>query len=1219
MIYLKRIHHRFFASMLLLLSIHSKGQSTGDYRSNAASMNWDTAADWQTWDVASSSWITASVSPGTGHAHITIQSGHTVLITTTHNIDQLLVNGILKNTSPALTIHDGPGDDLIIYPGGKLINEGTNACIINLGKLLMNDSIINRATCTFTNKDTLVNNTAYFKNTGNLINETGSMIINNGDFLTGGSITFEKGSWYQHHFPSTQATAGTIPTASWKEGSVCEIQACGNAFQPGALNQVFHHFIWNNSTQPHDFNLIANPNVINGNFEVKNTNGKKLAYKGGSPGDLTIADSLKLTGGIFVLTNGNTSTVVHVSTYFQQAGTLDMSASAAASTIFITSAFTHTGGTIQRSGTALSNTIILNGATLSTIESKGFRAGDPIIFKMNKEGATGHCILPLNKSFVLHVGTAFSLIDNANASTDLQVDGTFNAVGNSWDLTQGVTEVNGDFVNHSTLRVGTNSSAASLQFMSGSFYTHAADGGEVVAATWSPLSTLHVTGIELADTLKNGGQHFGNILWGCSKQQHSCIFGLPGFGVQGNFTIDSTGEKNLRFPDCDFEIEGNLTVRNHATLQISAAGGLYEPAQRTISIDGNISILHTASLQVGTPNTSKTATAATDHYRDYNLLLKKDFIYTSTTPLISYHHRSYPGNANDEAYHFVLTFNGNSVQHLTIKKQPSDLVQISATEFIANNLYGLIVSGNGTHLVPQLEDVKVHSIQVDANNTLNIGLEDIQVIQYPVLNYDGSSAPPFCNVNGTFDLGMNTLVDGNSTGVFHLQSGATIRTKHPQGIDQGMNAGCIQNTGNRIFDPAAHYVYNGIANQVTGTGLPSSLSGSLTIDNSTQLTSGGIELTKNTTIDGTLYLNQGKLLTTASAMITISNTGIASPAGGKVLSFVDGPVKKISLNAKTEFVFPTGNNNKWARIGIASESSSTGEYIAAYIAGNPTILNNSLLDLDHISTKEYWKLDHPTNTDVIAIRLFWESGNYSGIYSTNAADLKIAHDPIIGTDHKWKAEENNLTSNGSPATGNIQATVALSGLNLFTFGSTTNINPLPVKLLSFTGNSIPKGNALNWITASETNNQSFCIQRSANGNQFSPVATVNGHGNSTNLQYYSYIDSTVFNTVLYYRLKQTDDDGKYTYSSIIRIEPADRDIQEVIAYPNPAITNDIHIITSNAVHSFRIYNLLGKVVFEGHPGNDNNEQVFTPETSGIYFIKAITLDGKIITKRLIKS
>jgi hypothetical protein len=1209
----------FFTCTLLLFSLICNGQSTGDYRSNATLMNWDTSTDWQTWDATSSSWITANSSPDANHAQITIQQGHTVVINTSHSLDQLVVNGTLKNTSGALTIHDGPGDDLIIYPGGKLINEGTNASIVNLGQLLMNDSIINRATCTFINSGKLINDRASFKNTGKLINDTNSLLINNGDFLTGGAITFENGSRYQHNFNNAQAMAGTIPTASWKEGSVCEILACGNAFQPGALNQVFHHFIWNNSTQPHDFNLIANPNVVNGNFEIKNTNGKKLTYKGGSSGDLAIADSFKITGGIFVLTNGNASTVVKTSTYYQPAGTLDMSASGAASTIFVTSSFTHTGGILQRSGTATSNTIIVNGATPSTIESIGFRVGDPITFKINKEGTTGSCILSINKTVVLNPGTIFNLFDNTSVSADLQIDGTFNAVTNSWDLTKGVTGVNGNFINQSTLPVGNSSTLASLQFKAGSFYTHTGDGGEVVNASWSPTSTIHVTGMEHSGILNNGGQHFGNILWDCSKQQQPCTFGSPGFGVQGDFIIASTGQEKLRFPDCDFTIDGNLSVRNDAKLQLAAGERLYEPLQRVITINGTVSILNTASLQVGTPNAGDTTTVTTDSYRDYLLQLKKDFIYTSSTPLISYHHKHYPGNSNDEAYHLLLNFNGNAMQQLTLKEQSTGLVQLSPTEYIANNLYKLIVSGNGTHLLPQLDDVKAHSIQVDTSDTLDISQKDINIIQYPVLSYTGTPLASACNVNGTIDLGMNTLSDGGSAGLFQLQADATIRTKHPQGIDSIISSGCIQNTGNRIFDPAAHYVYNGNNNQVTGTGLPSLISGSLTIDNSTLPAAGGIALTKNTTITGALYLNHGKLLTTRSSTMIIGNTGVVLPTGGQAFSFVDGPVKKINLNPTSKFIFPTGNKSKWARIGITSKSASTVEFTAAYIVDNPTTIYNSLLDLDHISTKEYWKLDRANSTDAITVDLFWESGTYSGIYTTNPADLKIAHaDATIGADHTWKPEEDNRTSTGNPAAGSIQATAILSDLNLFTFGSATSANPLPIRLLSFTGNSIAKGNLLNWATASEKSNHYFCIQRSVNGNQFSQIRMVNGHGNSTNLQYYSYLDSGIFNNTVYYRLKQVDDDGTYTYSSIVRIETADHEIQEVIAYPNPATTDDIHIITSNSVHSFRIYNLLGKIVFESHPGSENTEQIFTPDTSGIYFIKAITYEGKIITKRIIK-
>jgi hypothetical protein len=1216
----KTLLNHFFTIIFILLLISCSAQSTGDYRSNALLMNWDTPGDWQTWDAATSSWITAGTIPDAQHALITIQQGHTVMITTPHTADRLVVKGTLKNTSTTFTINDGPGDDVMIHAGGKILNEGSNAFVINFGKLIMNDSIINKSTCTFTNKGTLVNDHAYFRNAGKLINEATSIIINSGDFLTGGSISFEKGSLYQHNFPSTQATAGTIPTASWKNGSVCEILACGNAFQPGALNQVFHHFIWNNSTQPHDFNLIANPNVVNGNFEIKNTNEKKLAYKGSSSGELAIADSFKITGGIFVLTNGSASTVVNASTYYQRAGILDMSSSSATSTMQISASFTHRGGTLQHSGAAASNTIVLNGSSSSTIESPGFRTGDPITFKISKQGATGTCTIPFDKLFMLNQGTSLKLIDNTNLANDFQIDGTLHVKTNTWELTQGLSIVNGNFINQSLSDISMNSGSATLQFKAGSFYMHAGDGGEVVTATWSDASTVKVTGIQLATVLKNGGQQFGTVFWDCKNQQQPCIFGSAGFEISGNFTIESTGKGILRFPDCDFRVKGDLTLRNDAQLQLAAAEGLYNPVQRNIVIDGTVSILQTASMQVGNPNASATPTSNADQYRIYNLQIKKDFIHTSTTPLISYHHKSYPGNANDDAYFLSLTFNGNAVQHLIMKKQLTDLITLSPTEYMSSNVYQLLVSGTGTHLIPQLNDLKVYDLLVAANDTLTTAMEDINIVQYSTRSFTGASAAPSCTINGVADLGLNTLSDENSNGSFYLQAGATLLTKHPQGIDESGLTGSIQNTGVRFFDPAAHYVYNGTGNQVSGTGLPVILSGSLTIDNSMLPAFGGTTLTRNTIINGTLVLKKGKLFTAPTAVLTIGSRGTIIPEGGQALSFVDGPVRKTNLSSGTEFIFPTGNKNKWARIGIIPESPSTGEFMATYINANPTTISNTLVNLDHISTKEYWKLDQTNQSEKVKIKLFWESGNYSGIYSSAPADLKIAHNDLLpNTANKWKPEEGNVLIIGNPTIGNIQATADLSGVNLFTFGSTTSINPLPVELLSFTGNTTPKGNLLNWITASEQNNQFFCIQRSSNGKSFSPVGIVNGRGNSSNLQYYSFTDSMLSNTQLYYRLKQTDTDGNHTYSAIIQIEPLNHDIQEMVIYPNPAIANDIHIITSASIQSFRIYNLLGKAVFEEHSTIENNEHVFTPDSSGIYFIKAITVDGRTITRRLIKS
>ncbi|MDX1372190.1 MAG: M28 family peptidase, partial [Nitrososphaeraceae archaeon] len=113
---------------------------------------------------------------------------------------------------------------------------------------------------------------------------------------------------------------------------------------------------------------------------------------------------------------------------------------------------------------------------------------------------------------------------------------------------------------------------------------------------------------------------------------------------------------------------------------------------------------------------------------------------------------------------------------------------------------------------------------------------------------------------------------------------------------------------------------------------------------------------------------------------------------------------------------------------------------------------------------------------------------------------------------------------------------------------------IPVELIAFNANNSPNGIELNWITASELNNNGFEIQRSIDNQNFVTVGFVNGQGTTTETHYYSFVDFNNFtnNTTLYYRLKQIDFDGSYTYSHIVSVEsisPIEFALDQ--NYPNP--------------------------------------------------------------------
>ncbi len=107
---------------------------------------------------------------------------------------------------------------------------------------------------------------------------------------------------------------------------------------------------------------------------------------------------------------------------------------------------------------------------------------------------------------------------------------------------------------------------------------------------------------------------------------------------------------------------------------------------------------------------------------------------------------------------------------------------------------------------------------------------------------------------------------------------------------------------------------------------------------------------------------------------------------------------------------------------------------------------------------------------------------------------------------------------------------------------------LPVSLLSFKGQNMEGNNVLKWSTATESNNLGFDIERSLDGKNFERIGTVDGGGTSKDVRSYQYVDRHPFATT-YYRLKQIDLDGTFSYSRIITVKGGEF---YFTVYPNPS-------------------------------------------------------------------
>ena len=130
--------------------------------------------------------------------------------------------------------------------------------------------------------------------------------------------------------------------------------------------------------------------------------------------------------------------------------------------------------------------------------------------------------------------------------------------------------------------------------------------------------------------------------------------------------------------------------------------------------------------------------------------------------------------------------------------------------------------------------------------------------------------------------------------------------------------------------------------------------------------------------------------------------------------------------------------------------------------------------------------------------------------------------------------------------------------------------PLAVELASFSYQTQATGTWLKWRTASEKDNDRFEVERSPDGLDFERLATVAGHGTTSQAHTYTWLDTSPGALLRYYRLRQVDHDGTAAYSPVLVVQPAG---QRVLLWPNPA-RELVHVPPGEV----RIYDLAGHLV-----------------------------------------
>ncbi len=364
-------------------------------------------------------------------------------------------------------------------------------------------------------------------------------------------------------------------------------------------------------------------------------------------------------------------------------------------------------------------------------------------------------------------------------------------------------------------------------------------------------------------------------------------------------------------------------------------------------------------------------------------------------------------------------------------------------------------------------------------------------------------------------------------------------------------------------------------------------------------------------VTGTVRLNLGRVITGVNE-VKVFNRTPACVDSGNVSSFIQGYLRRF-VNATGSYDFPVGESVRgYERANVLLTSNTDVDdllatFVPYAVLPGPLGLTecmatynlNALDDGKWIINAFNSSQTQITGNAIYTMTLYNRVGSYTN--AGGAAGWTIMKDPL-GTG-VWGLD-------GTCVAASTVNRVMRTGMSGFShFGTAQSILPLPVELLSFDGYEKEGNNIIEWMTASEINNDYFTLTHSLDGASFKKLENIKGAGNSTNVVEYAYTHTDPANGNNYYQLRQFDFDGSESSSDIILVRNQGLvDFQPYI-FPNPC-KGDFYVQVHQGSwrdYQLEIIDLTGSTVYKQESKLERNENTFAVDirhlVDGIYFLK----------------
>ncbi|MBX7094411.1 MAG: T9SS type A sorting domain-containing protein [Flavobacteriales bacterium] len=377
-------------------------------------------------------------------------------------------------------------------------------------------------------------------------------------------------------------------------------------------------------------------------------------------------------------------------------------------------------------------------------------------------------------------------------------------------------------------------------------------------------------------------------------------------------------------------------------------------------------------------------------------------------------------------------------------------------------------------------------------------------------------------------------------------------------------------------------------------------SGGTLLGTGTSYTSGS--LTSTTTIYA--EENVGGCLSSRSAAVIAVN-----PLPSSIASTNCSSTGCYIADANNWVLMPNPANELVASVYDASGGNALGNTMADVLINTSVQSFNGMPYLQRVITIT------PTSNGPAQVKLYFTNAEFAALQAADPSLNSISQlgvtkfaGPGLSGASVYVAPS-QITAN-TPYAGVNEITITVTGFSTFVIHRNVNATPLAIHLASFDARPVTDHVSIEWVTASEENNDFFLIERSEDGISFERILEHDGAGNSNHTLHYAMDDNSPLTGWSYYRLRQVDYDGHSTVSQVkaVYFDPSENDIT---VYPNPAISGSVVQIKGSYSGSIEIFSMSGQLV----KSIQNSSSISTEDlTPGVYFVR---FGGNGAAKKLI--